>query len=561
MNTKTNRQGIALITAIIFISVATLILGVLVVRVVTQNQSVAFQAEFEDCFQGVESAYNEALAELDKGDDGNVGLGGWSIPVGQSALPSFDEESIAPEQLEGTPDIEYMAYVQDWFNDKIDNNLNGAIDPVDITEQGFYTVYSFGRNLGSNQDLRRATESVVRSYDVNVWRNAIFAGNGQGGGLINGNVSVHGSVHLLGGNLPDGTEAIAALDLSGTSLIHNNYAGIPPTLQTRVPALPTRDFNGETIGTLNANLRVKQGLVGMSGNSEIGEPDLVGNVLKETMDGTYVNDGWTGTSVTDDGDRGDPTKLFSDNGWDNKYDLGNKVPYPMLDSDYRDPLTGKTVLNPLTGSNYTHAQYFEQVLTGAPKVGDVTIKANANFYYNATRPLETDPALRLPTDDYILFNGGTDLMEINGQVQINGNLKIERGGGGDKTINYTGRGALLVNGNVELDTDLLSVNKDGTTANSFPENNFFGIMARGDMLVGSISQLYLMGGFYAQGTVRSSKQTTTMGTFVGNYFDMGTNVPEIYQVPELPNNLPMGMIGAYPILVYTRVSWREIGAA
>ena len=65
-------------------------------------------------------------------------------------------------------------------------------------------------------------------------------------------------------------------------------------------------------------------------------------------------------------------------------------------------------------------------------------------------------------------------------------------------------------------------------------------MASGNLTVGSLSQLQLMGGFYAQGTVASSKQTTTMGTFVGSYFDMGTNVPDIYQVPTLADNLPLG---------------------
>ena len=47
-----------------------------------------------------------------------------------------------------------------------------------------------------------------------------------------------------------------------------------------------------------------------------------GNTIKETMDGCFVNEGWTGTSVTADGDRGDPTAVFSDNGWDATYDLG-----------------------------------------------------------------------------------------------------------------------------------------------------------------------------------------------------------------------------------------------
>jgi hypothetical protein len=38
---------------------------------------------------------------------------------------------------------------------------------------------------------------------------------------------------------------------------------------------------------------------------------------------------------------------------------------------------------------------------------------------------------------------------------------------------------------------------------------------------------------------------------------MGINVPNIYQVPELKNNLPPGMPGAEPIISLTKRSWRE----
>jgi hypothetical protein len=46
-----------------------------------------------------------------------------------------------------------------------------------------------------------------------------------------------------------------------------------------------------------------------------------------------------------------------------------------------------------------------------------------------------------------------------------------------------------------------------------------------------------------------------MGTIVSNYFDMGTNVPSIYQVPETANNLPPGMIGQDSIWVMRVISW------
>jgi len=63
-------------------------------------------------------------------------------------------------------------------------------------------------------------------------------------------VSIHGSVHLLGNNLPDGAGALEAIDLSGTSLIHNNYDGLSVNLANRVPPLGTRSFDGEMVETL-----------------------------------------------------------------------------------------------------------------------------------------------------------------------------------------------------------------------------------------------------------------------------------------------------------------------
>ncbi len=549
-------EGMALLVAMAFISVALIVMGALAVRVVNQNHFVDRYTNYENCMLGVESALVMSQASLEAGNNGMVGF---STTVSSTTVPSFDTSGAAPRRMAATPTVEYLAYARDWSTDGVDNNGDGTVDGPE--EKWFYTQYASGRENGTV----RKVESVMKGTDVNVWRNAIFAGSGQAGGLVNGNVSIHGSVHLLGNSLLEGDEAITALDLSGTSLVHNNYVGCPAALASRVPALPTRSFNGETVETLNASLRVKKGLVGTSGNSEIGELNVAGNAFKETMDSCYVNDGWTGTSVTDDGDRGDPTHVYSDNGWDARYDLGDRVPFPTLTSDWRDPVTGARVYDAARASNYTHEHYFDEVLVADPVNktdgiynGNITIKADTNFYYNASRPMDPNPDHRLATDDYILFREESNVMEINGQLSIRGNLTITRGGGSDKTIYYKGRAAILVHGDATLDTDLLTINADGTTANSFPKNNCFGIMASGSMVVGSLSQLQLMGAFYAQNKIQCSKQTTVMGTFVSNYFDMGTNVPDIYQVPELADYLPVGMIGAYPIMSFAHVSWREI---
>ncbi|MEK7795398.1 MAG: hypothetical protein AAB353_12755, partial [Candidatus Hydrogenedentota bacterium] len=116
-------------------------------------------------------------------------------------------------------------------------------------------------------------------------------------------------------------------------------------------------------------------------------------------------------------------------------------------------------------------------------------------------------------------------------------------------------------GDVALEVDLLSVNANGITLGSFPTNNLIGFQAEDDMTLGINSQLSLMGGFYAQDQITLNKQSTIMGTIVGNLFNMGGQVPDIYQVPELMNEWTtvMRMIGADEVPFLSPISWRELG--
>ena len=568
-STKAREEGMALMMAVFFIGVGLVVVGALMTRSLQQRKVVEQYEDYTTSFQGVEAALSQAKVELENGEDGIIGMESWT-PVynndGEIQLPDFDADGVTPVSFSSMEDVTFAAYTVQWEADGRDSNGDGIVD--DITEKDMYAVYAMAQN-GENE---HRVEVVYESSNVNVWENAIFAGSGQAGGLINGNVSIHGSVHLLGDSLVNGAMALAAIDLSGTSLIHNNYVDVPAYLQARVPALAQTSFEGEMVDTLEAKLRAKAGLVGMSGNSEIGEPQLAGNTYKETMDGTYVSSGWTGNSVVDDGNRGDPKAVFSDNGWDEIYDLGDKVPFPLLTDDWRDPDTGEKIQDPGTGTWYTHQDYFNQVLVASPTnpsdgiyTGNIVLDVKTSkFYWNATTGQVLNGCLpaTMPasTDDYIWFDCDTDMMKVNGQVRINGNLSFA-GQGNDRVVNYSGRAALLVYGDVSIDANLITCNNGvkTNTANSFPVNNIIGIMASNNMVVGSSAQLDIMGAFYAQNKITSAKQTNVMGTFVSNYFDMGTNVPNIYQVPALADNLPLGMIGNYPILAISQVSWRELG--
>jgi len=565
--TPQHNEGMALLLALFFIAIAIVAVSTLSSRLINQRLAVDAYETYQSTFQGLEAAVAQSRMQLETGQNGIIGL--------DNLVPSYDANNAfiwpemseaTPEILESAPDILYATYAVDWGNDGRDSNGDGVVDSN--AEEGMYTVYAMAQE---GQFTRRA-EVVYQSQDVNVWRNAIFAGAGQAGAVINGNVSIHGSVHLLGNNLSTGGAAITAMDLSGTSLVHNNYQGVPSDLVNRVPPLPLTVFNGETISTLNANLRVKQGRVSMSGNSEIGEPNVSGNNRKETMDGTYVSDGWAGNSVTNDGGRGIPSKVFSDNGWNEVYDLGDRVTMPLLSDEWRWPDTGAFEHNPDTNDWYTHEDFFNQVLLADPDdpndgrfTGNLVFNARgSHVYWNATQNIylvgslpTTAPA---PDDDYLMFNVNTNVLQMNGQITIDGNLSFI-GQGNQRTINYSGRAAILVNGDVEIATNLLSCNNGNpnNTANSFPVNNIIGIMASNNMLVGTTAQCNIMGAFYAQNRITAQRQTNVMGTFVSNYFDMGGQVPSIFQVPTLADNLPLGMIGNYPLLVLSQRSWREIG--
>jgi hypothetical protein len=580
---RKKNEGIALLTATILLAVAILVLGALAMRVVSQNKQVAQFATYRECFQGLEAAYALSRADLERGGDGMIGVGSWTPPATLLSPPSFEDSGVEPIDLPGMPGVQYVAVAVNWASDGVDNEGDALIDGPN--EAGMFTIHGFAHNCG----VTRHVEAILESEDINVWNNAIFAGAGHVSGAIQGNCSIHGSVHILGEEVPEGGEAVMVLDMMGASLIHNNYGigpnpgpDLPDYLSDRVPLLPQTIYNGEIVDTL---LRVKNGLVSLNSAAEIGSPDIFGNRQKESMDGTFNSDGWTGTRVTDDGDRGDPGVVYSDNGWDHEYDLGDKVSLPILSDDWRwpanllehelgysyDPPPGSTEISP-DGDNYLHEEFFAEVLSdGAPYSGDVLIENDKDFYLNLTRPGDPDPANRVKGDaatitsgdDYLYYDSSTHVLEINGQIEIDGNLEIAVGkkGASNPIIYYTGRAVILAHGDVRLNADLLTCN-DGNPAdylNSFPARNCLGIMAENDMFMGDSAQLDLMGAFYAQGCVTSAKQTVVMGTFVATYFDMGSQVPDIFQVPELANNLPLGMIGNWPIWVMSPVSWREIG--
>jgi hypothetical protein len=442
------------------------------------------------------------------------------------------------------------------------------------------TVMSVGHDLDGVGAV--AIDVYHRRNPVNPWDNAIFAGVGQTGHAISGNVDIHGSVHILGDGEDftdqnsndkwddadqftdlnadgiwqpgeplttdsdgDGLwdaaepyvddngngsydETLTATDLSfeasGTAAVRNNYNGMNATLSSRLPGLSTVPFNGENVQTIDAEMRVKHGRVNLSGTATVGQTNVSGGspTVKETLDGVYVNDGYGGTAGA--------ANVYSDNGTAQLYDLGDAIDFPSLNDsfpgypDHRTYLAANALIIP----------------------GDVELKPGVAY----SAPWSPFGSLSVDAAGNV---------SISGIVMVTGNLTISAGAGGMKNtpLVYDGRGTLVSQGSMYINTHVLS-------RDQFPTNDVMGFLSYRDMEIGTgsgASQLNLMGAFYAQQQITNQKQNSLAGAMVSNYFNV-FNVPSIYQVPALIDNLPPGMPGGNTIWIkiWRRLAstWREL---
>jgi hypothetical protein len=425
----------------------------------------------------------------------------------------------------------------------------------------------------------RSVRLLARAKDVGVWNNAIFAGAGASGKAINGNVDIRGSVHLLGDGEPytdlngngqrDAAEQYTDLNFngqwdpgepfldangdgvwnpaepyqdangngiydppltvtelnssfSGNAFIGNNYVGIPFELESQIPQIP---FIGG-LKSLGAEVRVKHGRIKVQGSARIGE-EYNNGVNKGKVDGTFVNDGWTGSP----GANG----VFSDNGTNNGYDLDDLVPFPYING-----LGAQPYYDPNTGTTYSNHEQF---------LNSRSLTINLPSFDATMDSFQFGPD---GNGNMIRWDKASGVLTVQGIVKVNGNLNF---GKKNQTIRFDGRGTIFATGSIDVHSNLLP-----RAGRVFPIDTALGMIAVRDINLATgpgDAQLKMMGAFYAQGIIRSAKQNQIAGTFVGSYYDMGTNVPNIYQVPELARNLPPGMPGDKPIISLKRKTWRE----
>jgi len=423
------------------------------------------------------------------------------------------------------------------FNELNNDTLESWINANNAIGDGNFSVGVSGTSpfkTLTSDGLNRDGEAIVqvtvkrKKSPLCIWDNIIFAGSGQMGGVLNGNVNLHGSVHILGDNLNDGD---VAMEMSGAGNIHNNYSGITAALSSRLPSLDTTTFNGEVMRTLDAELRVKKGRVDISGTSNAGFPDVPGGSpqIKETLDGTYVTDGYGGNQGE--------SNVYSDNGASEGYDVGDAINMPdLLNDPYTDPNTGTT-----------YPTYMNYLQNNALVIsGNVTLKPGQTFS-------------SLSNEFGSISMDASGNLQISGIVYVTGDIEIEAGQGEDRhtPVIFDGKGTLVSEQDISVSTHVLS---DGT----FPTDDVLGFIAADDIDIGTgpgDAHLDIMGVFFAQDQITNKKQNQLAGAMVSNYFEID-NVPDLFHVPSIVDNLPPGMPGGETIDIYTykvvNGTWREL---
>ncbi|GIV01868.1 MAG: hypothetical protein KatS3mg015_0698 [Fimbriimonadales bacterium] len=227
--------------------------------------------------------------------------------------------------------------------------------------------------------------------------------------------------------------------------------------------------------------------------------------------------------------------MFSDNGTNNGYDLDDLVPFPYING-----LGAQPYYDPETGTTYsTHEEFLNS--------RSMTIALSS--FDTSMDSFQIGPDAN---GNMVKWDKSSGVFTVEGIVKVNGNFSL---GKKNQTIRFDGRGTIYATGSIDVHSNLLP-----RAGKVFPLETALGFIAARDINLATgpgDSQLKMMGAFYAQGIIRSAKQNQIAGTFVGSYYDMGTNVPNIYQVPELARNLPPGMPGDKPIISLKKRTWRE----
>lgn len=381
----------------------------------------------------------------------------------------------------------------------------------------------------------------LKVEDASPWSSAVFGGSGSGG-TITGNVAVHGTVHLLG---TGATSSTTVWDMTGSSGVYNNYrdgvsGGIPTALKNRIQAQTT----------LDAKLRVKVGKVGQSGSSTIGESSSC-TTGKCALDGIYVTDGMTGATSSN---------TYSDNGFPNAYDLGNKLKMPSLKN------------SAVSGGLDAGSPTVEQDFNFGTYSGSAALVLTSNAWSNTATALTSLCTINSDTGAFrsvigsnlISWDKNGKILVINGKISLesvwcSGNLFTIGKGSPAETILYSGRGTIFAGTDINHGGTYPSITIKGalvtldsstsTYRKDFPYDHALGLMTGKTLTMDdpdSGTDKAMMAAIFAEQSATIGKALNFGGSILTSTVTI-TQVPSFFYVPALSDNIPPGMPATQPI--------------
>lgn len=440
---------------------------------------------------------------------------------------------------------------------------------VSVVKEGeAYEVTSTGKYYLRTRKIRQS----VRIFSL--WDLAIFSGEATAGQFA-GCMNTRGTVYVLGeesfidvnengvfdsgidrddnndGSLSHLISTDYAIDASGNFYIGNNYdtygasSGIDTTgfIKDRVPSIYDSDLD---IYTLHAELDVKYGKVNLGGSVQVGNNDQING----PMDLVNVPDGF---NPPDAAQEGEGQKVFYNEGgllYDRSM-FNEKIRFPNLADRYTDPVTG-------TVYEYISPNYNNNVVGGRMAYLQqnglrLTTKTPPTpGYYSIPEDLTPDPDKNFSYTDGINSFSLTDgHINISGIVYIDGNLTLDRYKG-ERSITYAGKGSTALTGNLTLNVKFYPA-ESGTGV--FPWQHIIGFMTPQNINLGINQQHEIMGIFYAGGYGRVNQPTKLAGALIAHQVALN-QVPDMFQVKDIKDNLPTGMVNIPSVVVV--YGWHEV---
>ncbi len=382
--------------------------------------------------------------------------------------------------------------------------------------------------------LKRRVQAEVDSY--NVWDINFSGLSTNAGGAVTGNVSIHGTFYVRG-----------HFELSGSTQFRRG-----PLYVKTEQSIPGASGGANSIS----------GDLKLQGSAQVGDPtgstDIDGASVGPID--VYLDDEAIGTT---------PTNFYY-----NTLTYGPNIldiQLPPLDSSVMQGYYYSADLN-LDDASRLGNGVMDGSMPGYPLASFTIGTSRPSFSYGPYNYVDSTGISH--SGGYFTWDTTNAVLRVDGTVFVDGPLTL---GSSSEDIVYTGKGTIVTNGDITLNTQLHPADNTPTDGvddwaqidANFPETYALGLVTMGTIAMdtqndaghrgmsGGVLRMHIMAAFYGKQQISVSKQVNFKGSMVSGMLDF-MNVPDLFTSPELSSNLPPSLPGSGSnTRIMQVVGWRE----